>query len=78
MEGWTKISDQWVCPICSQQSTWHCFECNRIVVVVPKFVTRDGGRWMQAPPDWLFVKDHDELTFVCSERCIRAIYARND
>lgn len=78
VEGWTKVGDQWICRLCSEKCTWHCFECDKTVVVRPTLITRDDGRWMKAPPDWLFANDHGELTFLCSEKCIKAIYARND
>lgn len=62
----------------STPTTWHCFQCDKTVTVPVKLTMRDGGRWMEAPPGWLFVNDHGELTHVCSEKCIQAIYARND
>lgn len=82
-------ADQATCQACLEEKKtvpsaeklavpWHCFECDTTVTVPAKIVTRDGGRWTEAPAGWLFVQDGSELTFVCSEKCIRAIYARND
>lgn len=81
-------ADQATCQACLDATTapndeqlvvkWHCFECDVTVTVPVTLVTRDGGRWAPAPADWLFVQDGSELTFVCSEKCIQAIYARND
>lgn len=58
----------------STDVTWRCFQCGHTVLQPPVVTTRDGGLWCHAPPDWLFVADGDELTFVCSQRCLTAIY----
>jgi hypothetical protein len=57
--------------------TWRCFQCGNTVLQPASYVTRDGGSWCTPPADWLFVADNDELTFVCSLICLKAIYAND-
>ena len=57
--------------------TWRCFQCGHTILRTALYVSRDGGHWCAPPPEWLFVADGDELTFVCSLTCLTAIYAND-
>lgn len=64
-------------PTESATVTWRCFQCGHTVLQPVLQRTRDGGHWCAAPPDWLFVADRDELTFVCSLDCLKSIYSND-